>query len=529
MSHYTRRRFLAQSARGLLGAGLAWGGVTAGRARAQGLGLCGVWGSLPDPTVGGQPVGAYAQWACGNHPGFKILELWLHGGASPWESFWIPDAAGAPDIAAMGLDTILLGNVEWSGGATVEDPCSGPGHPGPGIDTIAFGVAADSRTVYWGPPSKPLWNRPDILARTRMVTLGHGLAPHPAARPYGLAGLTLGNPRRAGTGASVQRRHLELNPGSALPVSFILHKQRRSTATAAAATGQHPGSSRPLVVEFGTEADFEAQLDRPEVSQSSDWLFNALRHDYADRMHWPNSPLAVRSSGFESYRVASELLFGAESLQAIFSGGVLALDTSTAKCPRLVGISPELPKHHIKSELGAAAYLLSQNLARHVCVIDSGLDWGYDVHNETFRSTASILNFSRWLAALIKEPTLNPGGPIDLNDTLILINSEFGRTPQVNNNMGRDHWPQGYVSILIGGPITPTTRGIRGTLTNDGYPGAGHEYTPTDIRGAVLLAAGIDPFAQGGFRVDEFSGDLRDQAFTEVDVRHRLVECIFGA
>ena len=40
-----------------------------------------------------------------------------------------------------------------------------------------------------------------------------------------------------------------------------------------------------------------------------------------------------------------------------------------------------------------------------------------------------------------------------LDSTLVMVTSEFGRTPKVNNDNGRDHWARSYSMILAGGGI----------------------------------------------------------------------------
>jgi hypothetical protein len=106
-------------------------------------------------------------------------------------------------------------------------------------------------------------------------------------------------------------------------------------------------------------------------------------------------------------------------------------------------------------------------------------------------------------------------GKISLNDTLVVIKTEFGRTPSPNGIAGRDHWPHGYVNILLGGPIT--ARGIAGAI---GFSGAerGHarpvtitgtmelgHFTPSEFQAALLLAAGIFPFQPENFGIGDMS------------------------
>jgi uncharacterized protein (DUF1501 family) len=53
------------------------------------------------------------------------------------------------------------------------------------------------------------------------------------------------------------------------------------------------------------------------------------------------------------------------------------------------------------------------------------------------------------LAALIRD--LDQAGL--LKSTLIMVSSEFGRTPKINPTAGRDHWPKVFSVMLAGGGI----------------------------------------------------------------------------
>src|SRR5437660_1287636 len=41
-----------------------------------------------------------------------------------------------------------------------------------------------------------------------------------------------------------------------------------------------------------------------------------------------------------------------------------------------------------------------------------------------------------------------------LDSTIVMVTSEFGRTPKVNEGAGRDHWARVYSQVLAGGGIT---------------------------------------------------------------------------
>ena len=40
-----------------------------------------------------------------------------------------------------------------------------------------------------------------------------------------------------------------------------------------------------------------------------------------------------------------------------------------------------------------------------------------------------------------------------LDNTLVVVTTEFGRTPKINGNAGRDHWPKVFSTLMAGGGI----------------------------------------------------------------------------
>ena len=42
-----------------------------------------------------------------------------------------------------------------------------------------------------------------------------------------------------------------------------------------------------------------------------------------------------------------------------------------------------------------------------------------------------------------------------LKTTMVMVSTEFGRTPKINGNAGRDHWPKVFSVVLAGGGIRP--------------------------------------------------------------------------
>jgi hypothetical protein len=73
---------------------------------------------------------------------------------------------------------------------------------------------------------------------------------------------------------------------------------------------------------------------------------------------------------------------------------------------------------------------------------------GWDMHNNIGGGISKTLPFfDQAYAALITD--LEQRGMLD--STLVMISSEFGRTPKINQNAGRDHWPRVFSVVFAGG------------------------------------------------------------------------------
>jgi Protein of unknown function (DUF1501) len=78
-----------------------------------------------------------------------------------------------------------------------------------------------------------------------------------------------------------------------------------------------------------------------------------------------------------------------------------------------------------------------------------------------------------------------------LEETLVVWMGEFGRTPEINKNLSRDHWPQCYTALLAGG-------GVKGGFVygqsdeRAKYP-AEKPVKPEDLAATIYYLLGIDP------------------------------------
>jgi len=78
-----------------------------------------------------------------------------------------------------------------------------------------------------------------------------------------------------------------------------------------------------------------------------------------------------------------------------------------------------------------------------------------------------------------------------LETTLVVWVGEFGRTPKINDNVSRDHWPQCYTALLAGGGVK---RGfVHGASDRDAAFPARDPVRPDDLAATMFYLLGIDP------------------------------------
>lgn len=73
---------------------------------------------------------------------------------------------------------------------------------------------------------------------------------------------------------------------------------------------------------------------------------------------------------------------------------------------------------------------------------------GWDTHSNNFTSMPLLCQTMDQAVAALLEDLESIG---KLEDTVVVLTTEFGRTPKVNRNMGRDHYPQAFTSVVAGG------------------------------------------------------------------------------
>ena len=113
---------------------------------------------------------------------------------------------------------------------------------------------------------------------------------------------------------------------------------------------------------------------------------------------------------------------------------------------------------------------------------------GWDNHQNIFETLKNnkLPQLDRGMSALFED--LEQRGMLD--DTAVIWMGEFGRTPNINGNTGRDHWARSWSVVAGGAGMKP---GVAiGQTNEDGTRVEGQTYSSEDLMATVCKSLGID-------------------------------------
>jgi hypothetical protein len=148
---------------------------------------------------------------------------------------------------------------------------------------------------------------------------------------------------------------------------------------------------------------------------------------------------------------------------------------------------PETRERFGKNTFGQSCLLARRLVERGVkfVTLNSG---GWDHHAKIFESLDKKLpEFDRGFSALIED--MHASGL--LKETLVVCMGEFGRTPVINKDAGRDHWGPAASLIFAGAGV----RGgkVIGATDRTGAAVVDRPVRPADVASTIFTALGIDP------------------------------------
>jgi hypothetical protein len=510
MPGVNRRKFLQLSA----------AGVGAAVLLSRGSAFASPFGEFPTAAAPkALPVGRRAK---------RVLEVFLYGGLSPWESLYFVEDYGKPDDPQFDHQQFYTFESGGANGMTPRQAMTRCGLPQAEPIGKPFAMDALGKMVNLGPFASVLRDRTDLTDRMRILVSSHNLEPHEAAIPLALTGKAVGSPTMAGLGTHIQRYLTETpDPARKSPYSYVFSTGGLpgDNVQAAFATGMHPGRARPLRIKIDQAERLVSLLGRPtlgsaEARQQYDALVAAYGTQYQERLKFPGRSDLARSARLADLIQAGTTVSHADAVAAVMDPSFFNPKNST-----VCGDSNEnIPLMSFQ----LAAHLLTHPTERasYVCVVDTGLEeasggGGYDTHTENSAVQArNLRNCFQQLAAIINKPGESDPSKIDLADTLIILNTEFGRTPTAQDQSdGRNHHPYGYATAMIGGPID--SKAVVGAIGPNGT--ATTFVRPSEQRIAALLALGIWPFSPEAFGVSDVDG-----ATDEIGAVEKITKEVLG-
>jgi hypothetical protein len=147
-------------------------------------------------------------------------------------------------------------------------------------------------------------------------------------------------------------------------------------------------------------------------------------------------------------------------------------------------------KSYGDSDFGRGCLMARRLIEGGVRFVEVVLD-GWDTHKDNFGRTEKLMGqLDPALAALIKDFEARNM----LDSTLIMVMGEFGRTPKINENEGRDHHPAAWSAVLTGGGVRGGV--IWGATSDDGDKVVDKPTHIADLMATATTLLGIDPDKQ---------------------------------
>jgi len=178
-----------------------------------------------------------------------------------------------------------------------------------------------------------------------------------------------------------------------------------------------------------------------------------------------------------------------EGLDTFYRDGLEMVTNTKAQLAFDVNREPvKLRDRYGRNDLGQSCLLARRLVEAGVTFVTVQAGGGWDTHKDNFKELQRRLlpQFDMGVAALVED--LHERGLQD--DVLVMALGEFGRTPKINRDAGRDHWP-GAMSVLYAGGGLKMGQAVGTTNALAEYP-TSKPYTPGCVLSTMYHALGID-------------------------------------
>ncbi len=195
-------------------------------------------------------------------------------------------------------------------------------------------------------------------------------------------------------------------------------------------------------------------------------------------------------------RMALSRAFDSKFRTSHDSGLIDAYDETYKEAVRLMN-SSELKVFDIKEEKAEVREFYGENPLGQGCLlarrlVEKGVRFveveygGWDHHDSIYtRLPKMVSELDTALYALLRD--LSSKGM--LGEVLVVVATEFGRTPKINENAGRDHHPGAFSGLLCGAGIK--AGGVYGASDEQGHSVEDDPVYPEDFNATIASAMGL--------------------------------------
>jgi hypothetical protein len=201
--------------------------------------------------------------------------------------------------------------------------------------------------------------------------------------------------------------------------------------------------------------------------------------------------------GLQNDFVAKHPGVPALSHQSAYERAVRLMRTAAGKAFDLKDEPQKLRDRYGRNLFGQGCLLARRLVERSVPFIEvtlssaPGAPNNWDTHQQNFDQVPKLCEVLDPAWATLLEDLEQRGL---LETTMVVWMGEFGRTPQITPQAGRDHFPNAWSTVLCGGGIKGGT--VYGKTSPDGMTVKDHPVTVPNFLATVARAVGVDPTKQ---------------------------------
>lgn len=272
----------------------------------------------------------------------------------------------------------------------------------------------------------------------------------------------------------------------------------------------HPSLGSVAAAERGAPAGLPAYFSIPSISRSGGPNFLGAKYAPFVVPDDPNStsfrvrdvalPEGLENSRFDRRRALRDRVDRltripdkvagdpVNSLDEYYEQGYDLMNSREAQAAFDIASEPEKTREKYGRNSFGQRMLLARRLVEAGVPFVTIYNGGWDHHVDIFNRLKSQLPpLDLGVATLIED--LEQRGMLD--NTLVVVLGEFGRTPKINTNVGRDHWSNA-MSVLFAGCGTSTGQ-VVGATDQRGYAAIERICSPENFASTVYRKLGIDP------------------------------------